>query len=117
MQKTKRLVLFGSREMAHLARFYFEHDSTYAPVAFTVDDDNVEATEIEGLPVVPWSGVTKRYPPDDHEMFVALSYRGLNQFRAEKFTQAKTAGYRLASYICSKSVTWPDLVVGENCFI
>jgi sugar O-acyltransferase (sialic acid O-acetyltransferase NeuD family) len=117
MQKAKRLVLFGSQEMARLARYYFEHDSDYKVVGFTVDDANVETTEIEGLPVVAWSDVATRFPPGDHEMFIALSYRGLNQLRAEKFSQAKAAGYRLATYICSKSVTWPDLVVGENCFI
>ena len=103
--------------MARLARFYFEHDSDYEVVGFTVDDANVEAAEIEGLPVVAWSEVAARFPPGDHDMFVALSYRGLNQLRAEKFDQAKAAGYRLATYICSRSVTWPDLVVGENCFI
>ena len=103
--------------MARLARFYFEHDSDYEIVGFTVDDANVEASEIEGLPVVAWSDVATRFPPDDHEMFIALSYRGLNKLRAEKFDQAKAAGYRLATYICSKSVTWPDLVVGENCFV
>ena len=96
MKKTKRLVLFGSREMATLARFYFERDSVYEVVAFTVDDANVETAELEGLPVIPWSEVTERFSPNDYEMFVALSYRGLNQLRAEKFAQAKAAGYRLA---------------------
>ena len=117
MQKAKQLVLFGTREMARLARFYFENDSDYEVVGFTVDDASVETTEIEGLPVVAWSNVATRFPPGDYEMFIALSYRGLNQLRAEKFGQAKAAGYRLATYICSKSVTWPDLVVGENCFV
>jgi len=117
MQKTKRLVLFGSQEMAQLARFYFEHDSEYKVVAYTVDDANVGAAEMGGLPFVAWNEVTTRFPPGDHDMFIALSYRGLNQLRADKFAQAQAAGYRLATYICSKSVTWPDLVVGENCFI
>ena len=50
-------------------------------------------------------------------MHVALSYTKLNQLRQEKYNQAKNAGYELATYICSKSVTWPDLIVGDNCFI
>ena len=49
MQKAKRLVLFGTQEMARLARFYFENDSDYEVVGFTVDDASVETTEIEGL--------------------------------------------------------------------
>jgi len=117
MEKSKRLVVFGSQEMARLARFYFEHDSRYDVVAFVVDDAHVEGTKIEGLPLVPWSEVTTRFPPGDHDMFVALSYQGLNKLRAEKFAQAKGTGYRLASYVCSKSATWPDLAIGENCFV
>ena len=117
MQKTKRLVVFGSQEMARLVRFYFEQDSIYDVVGFTVDDAHADSADIDGLPLVPWSGVNSRFPAGDHEMFVALSYQGLNQLRAEKFSQAKAAGYRLASYVCSKSVTWPDLVIGENCLV
>src|SRR6516165_10998585 len=102
MQKSKRLVLFGSREMARLARFYFDNDSAYQVVAFTVDDAHVDSAEVEGLPLMAWSEVITRFPPGDHDMFVAMSYRGLNQVRAEKFVQARAAGYRLASYVCSR---------------
>jgi sugar O-acyltransferase (sialic acid O-acetyltransferase NeuD family) len=117
MKKDRRLVVFGSQEMAQLARFYFEQDSRYSVAAFTVDDDYVKSKEFDGLPLVPWSEVGRLFPPGDFDMFVALSYRGLNRLRADKFAQAKTAGYGLASYLCSKSVSWPDLIVGENCFV
>lgn len=117
MVKTKQLVIFGTQEMAQLAHFYFEHDSAYRVAAFTVDDDYLQEQELKGLPVVPWSEVPSRYRPEEYELFVALSYRRLNALRAEKFAQAKSGGYRLASYLCSKSVTWPDLVIGENCFV
>jgi sugar O-acyltransferase (sialic acid O-acetyltransferase NeuD family) len=116
-QKSKRLIVFGSQEMALLARFYFEHDSEYQVTAFTVDDAYVTSKELEGLPLVPWSEAVTRFAPGDYDMFVALSYQGLNKLRAEKFAQARAAGYRLATYICSRSVTWPDLKTGDNCFV
>jgi sugar O-acyltransferase (sialic acid O-acetyltransferase NeuD family) len=50
-------------------------------------------------------------------MFVPISYKNVNKLRAEKYHQAKAKGYRLISYVCSKAVTWPGLVVGDNCFI
>ena len=117
MNKTKKLVVFGSGEIASLARFYFEHDSDYAVVAFTVDDGYVDATSFEGLPLVPFSEITRRYPAAQHHMFVGLSYRRLNQLRQEKYLAAKSAGYTLASYVCSRSVTWPGLQTGDNCLI
>ncbi|MEE2526207.1 acetyltransferase [Hyphobacterium sp. HN65] len=117
MSDKKRLVIFGSAEIAELAHFYFKHDSEHEIVAFTVDDAYVEGDTFNGLPIVPWSEAVTRFPPDQYGMHVALSYMKLNRLRQAKFEQAKAAGYSLASYICSRSATWPDLVMGENCFI
>ncbi len=111
------LVIFGAAEIAQLAKFYFDHDSNYQVVAFTVDDEYVEESELLGLPVIPFSQVTDRFSPSNYEMFVALSYTRLNKLREEKYFQAKNRGYTLASYVCSKSVSWPDLQIGDNCFI
>ena len=114
---TKPLIIFGTAEIASLAKFYFTHDSNYEVVAFTVDDDYVEADSFEGLPVIPFSQVTEKYPPQTHDMHIALSYMKLNQLREAKYHQAKDAGYTLANYISSKATTWPDLTVGDNAFI
>ena len=113
----KPLVIFGSAETAELAKFYFENDSDYRVAAFTVDDGFAVGDSFQGLPLVPFSEATKRFPPADFEMHVALSYARLNRLRQDKYVQSKAAGYKLASYVCSKSVTWPDLSVGDNCFI
>jgi|TARA_R110000868_G_scaffold224047_2_gene475913 sugar O-acyltransferase (sialic acid O-acetyltransferase NeuD family) len=113
----KPLVIFGTAEIASLAKFYFTHDSDYDVVAFTADDQYVGSDTYEGLPVVPFSEVTKKYPPETFEMHVALSYMKLNQLREEKYHQAKAEGYTLANYISTKATTWPDLSVGDNCFI
>lgn len=113
----KKIVIFGTAEIAQLAHFYFTHDSEYDVVAFTVDDDFKDIDELNGLPVVGFGEVISKFPPSDYGMHVALSYRKLNQLREEKYTQAKQAGYALVSYIASKSVTWPDLKTGDNCFI
>lgn len=113
----KSLIIFGTAEIASLAKFYFTHDSDYEVVAFTVDDDYVGADNFEGLPVIPFSEVTQKYTPDTHDMHVALSYMKLNQLREEKYHQAKEAGYKLANYVSSKATTWSDLKLGDNCFI
>lgn len=112
-----KLVIFGSAEIASLAKYYFSHDSSYEVVAFTVDDEFVDQEAFEGLPLVPFSRIKDLYPPSEFDMHVALSYKNLNRLREQKYDQAKESGYSLASYVCSKSVTWPDLRVGDNCFI
>jgi len=113
----KSLIIFGNAEIAELAYFYFTNDSDYKIVAFTVDDEFVDNNTFLNLPLIPYSEIANKFPPDKNDMHVALSYSKLNQLRQEKYQQAKVSGYYLASYICSKSVTWDDLVIGENCFI
>lgn len=117
MTKKTPLILFGNAETASLASYYFENDSNYSVVGFTVDDAFIDAESYQGKPLIPFSEINTRFPPGEHEMFIALSYQKLNRLRREKYFAAKDAGYTLASYICSKSVAWDDLSIGDNCFI
>lgn len=115
--KDKQVIIFGTGEIASLAKFYFQRDSNWEVCGFTADDDYVSAGSFEGLPLVPFSRVKERFPPSEFEMFVGLSYRRLNRNRRDKYVIAKDANYSLASYVCSKSVFWDDLSIGDNCFI
>ena len=118
MAETKQpLVIFGSAEIAQLSRFYFDNDSNYRVIAYTVDDVYVDSETVDDLPLIPFSRVVKLYPPERYKMHVGLSYQKMNRLREEKYNQAKAAGYNLASYICTRSVFWPDLKIGDNCFI
>jgi len=116
-KKSRKLLIFGSAEIAELARYYFDLDSPYQVVAFVVDDDFYSETTFAGLDMVPWSDALKKYPPSDYSMHVALSYRGLNSLRENKFKQCQSAGYELVSYVSSKATIFPDLKLGSNCFI
>lgn len=113
----KKMVIWGTGEIGRLAKYYFDHDSEYEVVGFTADDEFVIDEKCDGLPVVPLSKVKDEFPPNKFVMHVALSYKKLNQVRAQKYNQAKALGYSLASYVCSKSVFWSDLSIGDNCFI
>jgi sugar O-acyltransferase (sialic acid O-acetyltransferase NeuD family) len=113
----KKLVIFGSGDIAQLAHFYFSTDSNYQVVAFTVDAAYLEQDCFCELPVVPFESLTERYPPDEHELFIALSYSKINALRKEKFLAAKALGYCLASYVSSHATVLNQGRIGENCFI
>jgi sugar O-acyltransferase (sialic acid O-acetyltransferase NeuD family) len=113
----KRLVVFGTGEIAQLAHFYFSHDSVYDIVAFTVDAEYLQEDGFCGLPVVAFENVQELYPPDDCEVFVALSYTRLNGLRKDRYLAAKQKGYRIASYLSSRATVWEGFELGENCFI
>ncbi len=114
---TKRLVIFGTGDIAQLAHFYFSSESDHEVAGFTVDAAFVNAPNFCGLPVVPFENVLEQYPPSDFEMFVALSYSRLNTLRKEKYLAAKSKGYRLATFISPAATVRNDGRIGENCFI
>lgn len=113
----KKLVIFGSSDLAELAHYYFTNDSDYQVVAFTLDRDFITDETCCDLPVVPFEEVEKIYSPDEHDFFVALSYSKLNAVRKEKFNAAKEKGYRLASYISSHATILNNDNFGDNCFV
>ena len=113
----RRLVVFGSGDIAELAHFYFSTDSEYQVEAFTVDAEYLTTDSFCDLPVVPFEDVTRCYPPTDFDFFVALSYSKLNAVRKEKYLAAKALGYRLASYVSSHATVLNQGRIGDNCFI
>jgi sugar O-acyltransferase (sialic acid O-acetyltransferase NeuD family) len=113
----KPLIIFGSGDIAELAHYYYSTDSNYEVVAFTVDAAYITEKQLCGLPIVPFDELVKLYPPDTHDVFIALSYSQLNQVRKTKYLAAKALGYRLGSYISSYATALNDGRIGENCFI
>ena len=113
----RNLVIFGTRQIAEVCSFYFERDSEYRVAAFTVDGAFLEADSFRERPVVPFDEVARRFPPADHDLFVAVGYAKMNRLRAEKAAAAQALGYRLARYVSSKAITWPGLEIGDNSFV
>ncbi len=118
MQKKKKLVIFGLGMLGELAHFYFTHDSDYEVVAFTADTNFPDGGTYLGLPFIPFDDVVLGYPPSEYHLFIAIGYSKLNAIRISKYALAKEKGYTLASYVSSKSSSWPQSMdIGENVFI
>src|ERR1700751_3569348 len=98
MKKTKQLVLVGDTAFAEVAYEYFTHDSPYRVSAFSVEAKYRNKHELLGLPVVPFEALDKEFPPDRHELFVAVVYTQMNRLRPRLSQAARPRGYRLASY-------------------
>lgn len=116
MQKQK-IIVFGTGEIAELADFYFTHDSRYDVAGFTVDGAFVKQTEFRGRPVVAFEDIVETFAPEQHAMFVAVSYAKINAVRTEKVAAARAKGYQLATYLSSRATTFPGFEPQENCLI
>jgi sugar O-acyltransferase (sialic acid O-acetyltransferase NeuD family) len=114
---SRSLVIFGAGDIAELAHFYFSRGAEHAVAAFAVDAAYLKETTFCGRPVVAFEDVAQLYPPDRHDLFVALSYSKLNLVRKDKYLAAKAYGYRLPSYVSEKATILNQGRIGENCFI
>jgi len=113
----KRLLIFGTGAIGEVAHYYFSHDSDYTIAGFTADREYIKEASFCGLPVVPLDEAIRSFPPNDTDMFVAMSYAKLNNVRKSKCDVATIMGYRLATYISSRAFVARGFTPGANCFI
>lgn len=112
-----KVVIFGTGEIAEVAHIYLQHDSAHDVVAFTLNNEFKNVDIFRTLPVVSFESIIKTYPPNQYKLFIPVSFRDLNQHRADKFREAKELGYEMISFISSKAQIMPETEIGENCFI
>jgi acetyltransferase-like isoleucine patch superfamily enzyme len=115
--KTRKLIIVGDSAFAEIAREYFDADSSYEVVAFSVELAFLNRAELHGLPVVPFEKIEENFDPATHYVYVATVYTQLNRLRARLADTAKGKGYKLASYVSSRSFVWRNVELGEHCFI
>jgi len=111
-----QVVIFGTGKHAEMVHYLFTHDSPYEVVAFCVGKAYLPALggQLLGLPVVAFEELTSHYPAADYLLHIAV---GQPRGRRKIYEESKAAGYAFASYISSKAIVWPDMVVGEHVFI
>ena len=115
--KNRKAIIFGTASFAEVVHFYLQHDSDYEVVGFTASGEAVRESRFLGLPVVAFESVEATFPPQHHDMFVAVGYAKLNRVREQLCREARHKGYRLLSYVCSKASHWGDTTLGDNVFI
>jgi sugar O-acyltransferase (sialic acid O-acetyltransferase NeuD family) len=111
------LVIIGAGEFAQIACEYFVHDSDYDVVAFSVERDYLVQPTLANRPIVAYETLETTHPPVDYEVFVAIPATHLNRLRTRFYRDAKSKGYRFATYISSRAFVWHNAEVGENSFI
>lgn len=113
----KDLIVFGIGQIADVIHYYFAEEAGRNVVAFTVDSAYRTVEEHRGLPVVPFEELNAHYPPETHELFVAISYRQVNKTREAKVREAEAKGYTLASHVSPRATVWPKLRLNPNTII
>jgi sugar O-acyltransferase (sialic acid O-acetyltransferase NeuD family) len=111
------LVLVGAGEFAKIACEHFEYDSGHDVAAFSVERDYIAQARLAGRPVVAYETLETSYPPAEFDVFVAIPASQLNRLRTRLYRDAKSRGYRFATYVSSHAFVWRNAEIGENSFI
>ena len=115
--KTKKLVIVGAGETGNLAHYYFDNDSEYEVVAFSVEKAYIETPNYQGLPLVPFEELESIYSPEEYDAFVALGSAELSKLRTRLYYLCKEKGYTMASYVSSHAFIGKNVEIGDNCFL
>ena len=115
--KEKKLIIVGVGETGQLAYEYFTHDSEYEVISFAVEKEFLSENIFLNFPVISLEEISKIYSPDKFYVFIAISSTKFNRVRTRLYLYCKALGYKVASYVSSKSFVWHNVEIGENCFI
>lgn len=111
MHKSKRVVIFGTGDLAQIIADYFERDTEYTVAGYTVD------AEYACDDVVSFDKVEEYFPPETHDIYIAIVYADMNRLRQKKMKEAKAKGYNIASYISPHAFVSPTAKLGEGVTI
>lgn len=117
MDKTRRLLIYGTGTLAEVAHFYFQLDSEYEVIGFVdMPEFAKSSTTLRGLPVYSWEEAKERFSIHDVDFFVAIGYQKTNKVRQMRREEIKAAGFPCATYISTRAINFSSSI-GDNCFI
>jgi len=112
----KPLVIFGAGKIGEVLLHCWRQRGDREVAAVAVDAAYRDSDSWNGLPLVSFEEIESSHPPGDYDLFVALGYHDLNDFRARKIDEARAKGYDLPS--CLPGAPGEGgYVTGENCFV
>jgi FlaA1/EpsC-like NDP-sugar epimerase len=87
-----KIIIFGSGDIAQIAKYYFDIDSDHEVVGFTLDSPYIKKETFEGLPVYPFEEIEKIFPPSEYQMFIAIAYGDMNRLREKNSMKQNKKG-------------------------
>ena len=111
---TQKLIIYGNGQIAKMMYQFLKTD--YDVCAFTVDDQCIQSSKFEGLPLIAFEEINLKITPDNAKMLIAVGFSEMNTIREYRHATAKSMGYRFINYI-HPSVYTHDTQLGENNII
>lgn len=110
----KKLIIYGMGRFAEYVRYVFDEDSSYKVIGFCIERSYSNKNEFNDLPLYAFEDLDIIFSTEDISLFIAV---GQNSLREKFFVEGINKGFTMATYVSGKAQTWPNLIIGQNCFI
>lgn len=117
MIKTKKLIIVGLTNYAKIARYYFEKDTEFSVIGFSVDKKFIEYNSFCNLPVWELEKIYISHPPNEYCLFIAIGYSQMNTIREILYNRIKNYEYIMPNYISPNCTYLTEETIGDNNFI
>lgn len=107
-----KTIIYGNGKIAKIIYQFLKKE--YTICCFTVDTEQIKDKKIEDLQVIPFDMIEKLFPPESHNMIIAVGYLEMNQIRRLKFNEVKDKGYKLINYIHPSVHIHENINIGEG---
>ena len=89
----KRCVVFGANDFGSMLRFYAEKYMDIVVDAYTMNRRYITERKRDGLPVVEFESISRKYQPEEYSFILAIGYRAMNDIRKESLYVAAPVRY------------------------
>tara|TARA_B100000242_G_C43015412_1_gene472151 strand:- start:670 stop:1335 length:666 start_codon:yes stop_codon:yes gene_type:complete len=111
----QKILIYGNGKVAKIL-FQFLKKNFHVE-AFTVDEKLIKQKYIEGLPLVGFEKIHKKFDTNDYKMIIAVGYSQMNCIREQKYKEAKFKGYSFINYIHPSVEIHENVKIGKNNII
>ena len=110
----RNLIIFGDTPFAERLFNYIELEAQDKVIAFTQEKSFISKVELQSCPVIPFEELTTLNM--DFEIVLGIGYSMMNQLKRKVYNLCINNGYKVATYISSKSIVYTKDIL-DGCFI
>ena len=98
-------IIIGASDLANQLYFHIKKCNMANVVAFAANKSYIQNDVFSGLPLVEIETLQQYYPPNEHNIYLAIGYTQMNRARQKIYEILKSKGYEFPNFILPTAIT------------